>query len=73
MYPQMKKGISRKNIDEILRWVDGSYEVCHTMKRQTEGAIYMGLGVTNCRSSNQKLNTKSSTKSELVNVSDYVP
>ena len=33
----------------------------------------MGLGVTHCRLSKQKLNTKSSTEAELVGASDYLP
>ena len=33
----------------------------------------MGLGVTHCRSIKQKLNMESSTESELVSASDYVP
>ena len=33
----------------------------------------MGRGMVNCKSSKQKLNTKSSTESEIVALSDYVP
>ena len=33
----------------------------------------MGLGMVHCKSSKQKLNTKSSTESEIVGLSDYVP
>ena len=33
----------------------------------------MGLGVTHCRLSKQKLNTKISTEAELVSTSDYFP
>ena len=33
----------------------------------------IGLGVTHCRSSKQKLNTKISTEAELVGTSDYLP
>ena len=60
------------NLYKIFTWVDSSYAVHYVMKSQTGGAIYMGLGVTHCRSSKQKLNTKISTESELVGTSDYV-
>ena len=33
----------------------------------------MGLGTLHCKSSKQKLNTRSSTESELVGVSEYLP
>ena len=33
----------------------------------------MGLGVTHCRLSKKKLNTKISTEAEIVNASDHLP
>ena len=33
----------------------------------------MGFCVTQCRSSKKKLNTKSSTESEIFGASDYIP
>ena len=33
----------------------------------------MGFGMVHCKSSKQKLNTKSSTESEIVGLSDYMP
>ena len=35
--------------------------------------MLMGLGTLHCKSSKQKLNTRSSTESELVGVSEYLP
>lgn len=35
--------------------------------------MYMGRGMIHCRSSKQKLNTKSTTESELVSTSEYIP
>ena len=43
------------------------------MRSHTGGEISMLLGATHYRSRNQKLNTKSSTESELVGESNYVP
>ena len=53
--------------------MDASYAVHQDMKIHTGIAMSTGLGVTHCRSSNQKLNTKISQESELVGASDYVP
>ena len=33
----------------------------------------MGLGTIHCKSSSQKINTRSTTESELVGVSEYLP
>jgi hypothetical protein len=43
------------------------------MKSHTGGVISFGLGGIMCKSSKQKLNTKSSTEAELVGASDYIP
>jgi hypothetical protein len=43
------------------------------MKSHTSGLISMGTGAILCKSSKQKLNTKSSTEAELVGASDYLP
>jgi hypothetical protein len=43
------------------------------MRGQTGGAISMGYGILHGKSSKQKINVKSSTESELVGVSEYLP
>ena len=43
------------------------------MRSHTGGAMSFGHGTIHCRSSKQKLNTKSSTEAELVGISDYLP
>ena len=43
------------------------------MKSHTGGVMSFGLGGFVCKSSKQKLNTKSSTEAELVGASDYLP
>ena len=53
--------------------MDASYTVNYAMKSQTGGVVSMELGVTNCRSSKQKLNIKIWTDAELVGASDYFP
>ena len=53
--------------------VDTSYTVNDDMKGHTSGYITLGAGMIHCRLSKQKLNTKSSTESEVVGAIDYLP
>ena len=68
-----KRVIGAKNLTELYTWVDAAYAVHHDMKSQTGGSMSFGDGMIHCKSSKQKLNTKSSTESELVGISDYLP
>ena len=61
------------SISALISWVDASYGVHPDMKSHTGGAMSLGRGVFTCKSSKQKLNTKSSTEAELVGASDYLP
>ena len=65
--------IGRSDISTIYTWVNLSYAVHDNMRSQTGGAMLMGYGLLHCRSSKQKLNTKSNCESELVGTSEYVP
>jgi hypothetical protein len=53
--------------------VDASYAVHPDMKSHTGGVMSFGVGGFCCKSTKQKLNTKSSTEAELVGASDYLP
>ena len=53
-------------------WVDAAFTVHHDMKIHTGGMMSMGQGALYSASSKQKLNTKSSTKAELVRVDDLM-
>jgi hypothetical protein len=55
---------------QVHAFVDASYAVHDDFKSHTGTAITVGGGVTYAKSSVQKLNTKSSTESELVGASD---
>ena len=61
------------SVAALTSWVDASYGVHPDMKSHTGGAMSLGRGVFACKSSKQKLNTKSSTEAELVGASDYLP
>jgi len=61
------------NVGELITMVDASYAVHPNMRGHTGGLLTMGKGVLHTKSSKQKINTKSSTESELVGVSEYLP
>ena len=54
-------------------WIDASYAVHQDMKGQTGGEILLGTGLIHGQSSKQKINAKSSTESDLIGVSEYLP
>ena len=68
-----KRYISVDNINTLFTWVDASHAVHEDMKGHTGGVMSMGGGVLHCKASTQKNNTKSTTESELVGVSEYLP
>jgi hypothetical protein len=61
------------NLSSLMTWVDASYAVHSDMKSHTGGALSLGCGAIMCKSTKQKLNTKSSTEAETVGASDYLP
>ena len=69
----MPRILQATDLTVMHTWVDASYAVHSGMKSHTGACMSMGRGVFNVKSSKQKLNTKSSTESELVGASDYLP
>jgi hypothetical protein len=61
------------DLGRMRSWVDASYAVHPDMRSHTGGIISFGRGGLVCKSSKQKLNTKSSTEAEVVGASDYLP
>jgi len=58
----------------VLMWyVDASFAVHPNMRSHTGGGLTMGRGFPLVSSTKQKLNTRSSTESELVGVDDMMP
>ncbi len=58
----------------VLNWyVDASFAVHANMRGHTGGGLTMGIGFPIVSSTKQKLNTRSSTESELVGVDDMMP
>jgi len=58
---------------KLRSWVDAAYAVHPDMKSHTGGVMSLGIGGILCKSTKQKLNTKSSTEAEVVGASDYLP
>ena len=56
----------------LYTWIDASYAVHPDMKSHTGGCISYGIGIIDSGSMKQKLNSKSSTESEVVGTSDYL-
>ena len=65
--------IGADDIGKLRTWVDASYAVHPDMRSHTGGAMSLGRGAILCKSTKQKLNTKSSTEAEFVGASDYLP
>ena len=58
----------------VLMWyVDASFAIYPNMRSHTGGGLTMGQGFPIVISTKQKLNTKSSTESEIVGVDDMMP
>ena len=69
-----KYTLGADDMGKLRAWVDASYAVHPDFKSHTGGGVMsLGRGGLVCKSSKQKLNTKSSTEAELVGVSDYLP
>ena len=61
------------SLDKMDTFVDVSFAVHHDMRNHTGGGITFGRGVLMSCSVKQKLNTTSSTESEVVGAADYLP
>ena len=69
----MPRIMSAESMPVIKTWVDASYAVHADMKSCLGGAVSLGRGLIMSSSNKQKLNTKSSTKADLVGASSYLP
>ena len=65
--------VGARDLKTLLCWIDAAYAVYPNMRGQTGGMMSFGTGVIHGRSSKQKLNSKSSTESEIIAVSEYLP
>jgi len=65
--------LSADQLGTLTTWVNASYAVHQDMKSHTGACQSLGRGVFHACSIKQKLNTKSSTETELVGALDYLP
>jgi hypothetical protein len=57
----------------ILKWwVDASFAVHHNMRGQSGGGLSLGRGFPIVSSTKQRLNTQSSTETEIVGTNDFM-
>ena len=61
------------SLDHFMTWVDASFAVHDDMQSHTGGVMILRKGAVYGRSIWQKLNTRSSTESELVAVDEVMP
>ena len=58
----------------ILKWfIDSAHQMHEDCKGHTGGALTLGQGTVISKSPGQKMNTKSSSETELVGVDDLLP
>ena len=69
----MEMIIGANGLDLMETYVDASYAVHHDMRGHTGALMTLGRGIIQGKASKQKLNTKSSTETEVVGASDYIP
>jgi hypothetical protein len=62
-----------KEIKDLVWYIDGSYATHDDMKGQNGAVLMIGDCAVLCRSSKQKVNSRSSTESELLAVDDALP
>lgn len=64
--------LEASSLDTLKWWVDASFAVHHDMRSHTGGILSLGGGAIYGTSTRRKLNTRSSTESEIVGVSDVI-
>ena len=69
----MPRVVGASGIDLMETYVDASYAVHQNMRGHTGGLVTLGRGIIKGKASKQKLNTKSSTETEVVGASDFIP
>ena len=65
--------LSCENMNELTWFVDGSYTLHDDMKGQSGAELMTGKCAVIFKSSKQKVNTTSSTETELIAVDDALP
>ena len=69
----LKLRLTPHSLDLLLWWVDAAYAVHPDMRGHSGATMSLGAGSIFSGSTAQKINTRSSTESEVVGVYDYLP
>ena len=72
-FPDLNLTLEADSLSVFKWWVDGSFAVHPDMRSHTGGTMSMGKGSVVSMSTKQKLNTRSSTETEVVSVDDAMP
>ena len=70
---EMKRILSMSNMEVMNIYIGASHGIHWNRRGQTGGCISMGQGVLHARSNKQGINTKSSTETEFMGNSEYLP
>ena len=65
--------LGAESLDELLNFVDVSFAVHSDMRNHTGGGASFGRGIFMNMSRKQRMSTSSTTESEVVGISDYLP
>ena len=65
--------IGAVNIEKLLTFVDVSFAVNQDMRSHSFGGVSFGKGFLLTRSTKQKVDTSSTTESDVFGASDYLP
>lgn len=65
--------LSAEELNILRMWVDASYAVHPDMRSHTGSCMSLGLGLVYSKSGKQTINAKSSTKGEVIGISDRLP
>ena len=71
--PKLALTLSARSATSPKWWVDGSHGVHPTMRGHTGGCMSLGKGMQLSVSSKQKMNSRSSTETEIIAVDDLMP
>ena len=65
--------VGATSMNKLYTWADAAYAVHEDMKSHMGGAMLLGLGVVQTKSSKQKINAKKLTEVELIGVHEELP
>lgn len=67
-----KRYIGANSLTSLFTWIDAAYGVNSNFRSHTGRFMSFGLGTVQCKDIKQRLNIKSSTEAEIVEMSDYI-